>query len=1104
MEGYCKECPKGRWSATAAAGSETDCKLCPSGRFSTRLAAFSLSSCEFCTAGRKSPVMGASSVTVCKPCAKGQYQDSSGSIFCNPCIPGKYSELHNGSKFCLPCPIGKFQNQSNKWFCITAPSGLIVASSGQPLPLPCPSGKFSTSASQCEMCPRGWFQMLSGQDTCSEASEGYYVDSPGATSQSLCPSGTFRLNSSTCSICPSGWYQGASGRSSCRAAELGMFVIGEGAKNQLSCPAGKFSLNSTYCRECSKGRYRQTPGGHFCSNASSGMYVNQVGATRPLLCPVGRFSLNTSFCGKCSPGLYQKFQGQTTCMPCQQGRGTSREESTFCMECPKGKFSLRAQCVDCPSDTFSSREGASTCLSCPRGWFTQTNGSSICTENVASLPFGTTVTSTFVSPHEIEFSWEAGSFMSVEVEFSWDKRNWKNATKVTNASNIRFVLPGKVWESVIFLRARGLKPLTQWSSITERWTTTEMCGKGYLQVYRDNSPDYGLREQFQCSNCPRNGECSGSITWTEVRPVTDGYWGSPDLGKYCADAHPSFCQYYECPLEDSCNTFGRCNTSNGYDEGAVLCASCLKTHYLGSSSCRDCKSVPGGMSLAALILMCVVLTAIVILMTMLCKSDRIVHREVRDSLLRDATRSGKIVVNFFQVICAISVVYPVGLPDIAADFLRQFNVLNFDMGKVFRIGCFQPVDFIFSISVMIGAVLFLLLIDLLWYCYRSLRSVKRARSAGPARGKANVNIRIQKAPSVRIRMALATRNHDPRFIALTQALDIDGNNSSNSNSSDRNTRRAKIGSYKDMATALSAGFYILLFSHMPLSLKVFSVFQCRQVDDRYYLLVDMRKECYVGEWLHRYLPVSLALIIVVVIGFPLAILVLLVRKRKVLHKTRSLLTFGFLYAPYKADYYWYEVLIIFRKLLLSGVLSMLYHLPRIQISVAVVLSVIFHLIHAKVHPFRSDVSNNIEYASLFSTELTFVGALAAATSVDKNTSGRIIAYVIVSLTIITLLYALIMTIQVLVKDFRHFNRASRKVVDRDKKVPKKASIKRQPTILLNNDTVAHAVHMDRALSNLEKNYSFRDLRASKTEKVRAQAKVRLSARLQRRKGKTGK
>merc|ERR1711871_1365942 len=594
----------------------------------------------------------------------------------------------------------------------------------------------------------------------------------------------------------------------------------------------------------------------------------------------------------------------------------------------------------------------------------------------------------------------------------------------------------------------------------------------------------------------------GSATWEQVRPLTDGYWASPNLGKHCADDHPLFCQFYECPMEGSCNSFGRCNVTNGYDENAVLCASCLPTHYLGSSSCRDCKHVPGGISLAALIFICSILTVISVCATMFLKSAMAHHPEIRDSLVRDAVRSGKIMVNFFQVICAISVVYPVGLPDIAAGFLRQFNVFNFDIGRVFRIGCLQPVDFIFSITIMIGFVVVLLTIDFAWYCCRKARSARRAKSLVAHASKEGSKPRKKTEFNARIQMALAARRHDPRFIALAKTLhssDVDeGIKHANQ------TGKKRAADYKDMANALSVAFYILLFSHMPISLKVFSVFQCKQVDDKFFLLADMRKECYVDEWLKRYLPISLALIVIVVIGFPLGILVLLIRKRKVLSHGQSLLTFGFLYAPYKADYYWYEVLIIFRKLLLSGVLSMLYHLPRIQISVAVVLSVIFHLIHAKVHPFRSDVSNNIEYASLFSTELTFVGALAAATSVDKNTSGRIIAYVIVSLTIITLLYALIMTIQVLVKDFRHFNRASRKVVDRDKKVPKKASIKRQPTILLNNDTVAHAVHMDRALSNLEKNYSFRDLRASKTEKVRAQAKVRLSARLQRRKGKTGK
>ena len=92
-----------------------------------------------------------------------------------------------------------------------------------------------------------------------------------------------------------------------------------------------------------------------------------------------------------------------------------------------------------------------------------------------------------------------------------------------------------------------------------------------------------------------------------------------------------------------------------------------------------------------------------------------------------------------------------------------------------------------------------------------------------------------------------------------------------------------------------------------------------------------------------------------------------------------------------------------------------------------------------------------------------------------------------------------MTIKVLVSDFRKLTtKPGKETAVRSAGSSKKTFVKRQPTMVLNNDTVAHAVHMERALSNLEKNIDFRRHISSKKEHIRAQAKTRLSARLRER------
>ena len=368
----------------------------------------------------------------------------------------------------------------------------------------------------------------------------------------------------------------------------------------------------------------------------------------------------------------------------------------------------------------------------------------------------------------------------------------------------------------------------------------------------------------------------------------------------------------------------------------------------------------------------------------ICRMQSLRHPEFRHTLVRDIVRSSKIMVNFFQVTCAITVVYPIGLPEIAADFLKQFNVFNFDIGRVFRIGCFQTIDFVMSISIMVATVALLLLLDVAWYCWR--RQTKSKRAPPPT-----LSCRFQAA-------ALAHRKHDLRFLALV-----------------RRGQEAMKVEMRVKADALSLAFYVLVFAHMPISVKVFSVFQCREVDGKFYLIGDMRKQCLDGEWNSVYLPICIVLIVIVVIGFPLGILILLVCKRRSLDDETSIQTFGFLYAPYKRNLYWYEVVIIFRKLLLSGILSMLYTMPTIQISLAAIFSLGFHLVHAWLQPFRAAEANNIEYACLLATELTFIGALTASASNHRVASEHIGGW-IVALTVATLSYAVIITFRLLCRN----------------------------------------------------------------------------------------
>ena len=83
--------------------------------------------------------------------------------------------------------------------------------------------------------------------------------------------------------------------------------------------------------------------------------------------------------------------------------------------------------------------------------------------------------------------------------------------------------------------------------------------------------------------------------------------------------------------------------------------------------------------------------------------------------------------------------YPIGLPEIAAQFLKQFNIFNFDIARVLRIGCLRTMDFVTSISIMVIAVMFLLVLDLMG----ALNCVAKPRAYGYINLMATFKTRLQ-------------------------------------------------------------------------------------------------------------------------------------------------------------------------------------------------------------------------------------------------------------------------------------------------------------------------------------------------------------------------
>jgi hypothetical protein len=146
------------------------------------------------------------------------------------------------------------------------------------------------------------------------------------------------------------------------------------------------------------------------------------------------------------------------------------------------------------------------------------------------------------------------------------------------------------------------------------------------------------------------------------------------------------------------------------------------------------------------------------------------------------------------------------------------------------------------------------------------------------------------------------------------------------------------------ATVLVAFFLI----HPNLIKMIFISLSCEIVDDDMYLEIDMSEQCWVDDHLIFVLAVSLPSLIVWGIGMPTLAIFLLRRHyiTNTLLEVDSLSIFGFLYNGYRISCYYWEIIILYRKVMITFILVFLSMVSiEIQALVALAVMVAAFIVH---------------------------------------------------------------------------------------------------------------------------------------------------------------
>ncbi|CAD7699197.1 unnamed protein product [Ostreobium quekettii] len=192
---------------------------------------------------------------------------------------------------------------------------------------------------------------------------------------------------------------------------------------------------------------------------------------------------------------------------------------------------------------------------------------------------------------------------------------------------------------------------------------------------------------------------------------------------------------------------------------------------------------------------------------------------------------------------------------------------------------------------------------------------------------------------------------------------------------------------------LVTAFVALFLSYPSVVRSTLEIFDCVDVDaddpslpyagnataQGSFWKVDTRQKCFEGD--HRMLTATLGAtwLVAFCLGVPLALLAFLTRRRDRLHRAESIRDYGFLYRSYTADLFFWEAVILTRKLLVVVVLVFGDSLA-VQRQNTLVLGVLTAALFLQMRaaPFQTPKLNRLEAASLTTSTATFfIGSFAS-------------------------------------------------------------------------------------------------------------------------------
>jgi hypothetical protein len=202
------------------------------------------------------------------------------------------------------------------------------------------------------------------------------------------------------------------------------------------------------------------------------------------------------------------------------------------------------------------------------------------------------------------------------------------------------------------------------------------------------------------------------------------------------------------------------------------------------------------------------------------------------------------------------------------------------------------------------------------------------------------------------------------------------------------------GKFKN--TFLTSLVIVMFLIHPNVIKAMFSCFNCMEIEPGQLWLRDsLDIECWTGEHLWSAVLIALPGLVVWGLGIPTVTLLILIKIRGQLGKSASSKKFAFLYQGLKPSHFYWEFVILYRKILIT-ILSVFLSPVSIPVQALLLLAVLVlaAFMQSRCSPYTLEVLNQLELLSIASATCTIYCGCFYLTG-DLNESTKILLFVII-------------------------------------------------------------------------------------------------------------